>query len=72
MVINSGAPVTMIGLDVTTQTHLTLEDLAAATRSDTEAAAFVRRITEPWIRFVCERRGIPGCWLTIPSRWWPW
>jgi inosine-uridine nucleoside N-ribohydrolase len=66
LVVRSGARVTMIGLDVTTETHLTLEDLAAATRGETEAAAFVRRITEPWIRFVCERRGIPGCWLHDP------
>jgi purine nucleosidase len=66
LVFRSGARVTMIGLDVTTLTHLTLGDLAAATRSATAGAAFVRRITEPWIRFVGERRGIPGCWLHDP------
>jgi inosine-uridine nucleoside N-ribohydrolase len=66
IVFRSGARVTLIGLDVTTRTHLTLDELAAVTRPDTEPAAFVRRITEPWIRFVCERRGIPGCWLHDP------
>ncbi len=66
IVFRSGARVTMVGLDVTIETHLTLDDLAAATRAGTDAAAFVRRITEPWIRFVRERRGIPGCWLHDP------
>lgn len=66
VVFRSGAPVTMVGLDVTTQTHLTPDELDAVTASGTEAAAFVRRITAPWIRFVCERRGIPGCWLHDP------
>jgi purine nucleosidase len=66
IVLRSGARVTLVGLDVTTQTHLTLDDLAIATRSGTRAASFVRRITEPWIRFVGERRGIPGCWLHDP------
>ena len=66
VVFRSGAQVTMVGLDVTTQTHLTPEDLDAVTASDTKAAAFIRRITEPWIRFVREQRGIPGCWLHDP------
>jgi purine nucleosidase len=66
VVFRSGAPVTMVGLDVTTQTHLTPEALAAVTASDTKAASFVRRITDPWIRFVVERRSIPGCWLHDP------
>lgn len=66
VVLSSGAPLTMVGLDVTTRTHLTLGQLAAATAADTEAARLVRRISEPWIRFVSERRGIPGCWLHDP------
>ena len=66
VVFRSGAPLTMIGLDVTTETHLTLEALHQATASGSGAARLVRRITEPWIRFVRERRGIPGCWLHDP------
>jgi inosine-uridine nucleoside N-ribohydrolase len=66
VVLRSGAPVTLVGLGVTTQTSLTLEDLHAATAAGTEAGTFVRRLTEPWIRFVRERRGIPGCWLHDP------
>jgi inosine-uridine nucleoside N-ribohydrolase len=56
----------MVGLDVTTRTHLTLEALARATAAGTPAARFVRRIAEPWIRFVQARRGSPGCWLHDP------
>jgi inosine-uridine nucleoside N-ribohydrolase len=66
VVFRSGAPLTMIGLDVTTQTHLTLDQLHQATASGSVAARFVRRLGEPWIRFVQERRSIPGCWLHDP------
>jgi inosine-uridine nucleoside N-ribohydrolase len=66
VVLSSGAPLVMIGLDVTTETHLTLDDLAIITAADTPASRFVRRITAPWIRFVQARRRIPGCWLHDP------
>ncbi len=66
VVFRSGAPVVMVGLDVTTRTHLTLENLHAATASGTAAASFVRRLAEPWIRLVGARRGLPGCWLHDP------
>lgn len=66
VLLRSGAPLTMIGLDVTTRTHLTLEQLDQVTAADTPAARLVRTITEPWIRFVQARRDIPGCWLHDP------
>lgn len=66
VVIRSGAPLTMVGLDVTTRTCLTLEDLEAVTAADTAAAAFLRRICTPWIHFVRARRGLDGCWLHDP------
>jgi purine nucleosidase len=66
VVLRSGARLTMVGLDVTTRTCLTLADLEAVTAAGTPAAAFVRRISEPWIRFVRARRGIEGCWLHDP------
>jgi purine nucleosidase len=66
VVLRSGAPLTMLGLDVTTRTHLTPEQLARVAGADTPAARLVRTITEPWIRFVQARRGIPGCWLHDP------
>jgi purine nucleosidase len=56
----------MIGLDVTTRTHLTLPQLREAASADTAAARLVRTVTEPWIRFVQARRAIPGCWLHDP------
>ena len=66
VVLRSGAPLTMVGLDVTTRTCLTLEALEAATASGTPAARFLRRTCAPWIRFVRARRGIEGCWLHDP------
>ncbi len=66
VLLRSGARLTMIGLDVTTRTHLTPAQLQHATAADTPAARLVRTITEPWIRLVQTRRQIPGCWLHDP------
>jgi inosine-uridine nucleoside N-ribohydrolase len=66
VVFRSGAPLTMVGLDATTRTCLTLEDLEAVTAAGTAAAAFVRRICAPWIQFVRAQRGLDGCWLHDP------
>src|SRR5262249_12552705 len=66
VVFRSGAPLTMVGLDVTTATCLTLEDLDALTAAGSAAARFVRRICTPWIRLVRAPRGIAGCWLHDP------
>jgi purine nucleosidase len=66
VVLRSGAPLTMVGLDVTTRTCLSPEDLEAATAAETRAAAFVRGVCAPWIQLVRARRGIEGCWLHDP------
>jgi len=66
VVFRSGAPLTMVGLDVTTLTCLTLEDLDAMTAAGTPAARLVRQVCAPWIRFVRARRGLEGCWLHDP------
>jgi purine nucleosidase len=66
VVLTSGARLTMVGLDVTTRTHLTREHLQAVTAGGSRAARLVRQVTEPWIRFVQARRSIPGCWLHDP------
>ncbi|MBI4011091.1 MAG: nucleoside hydrolase [Candidatus Rokubacteria bacterium] len=66
VVLRSGAPLTMVGLDVTTQTCLTLDELDAVTAAGTPAARFLRRTCAPWIRFVRARRALEGCWLHDP------
>ncbi len=66
VVFRSGAPLPMVGLDVTTLTCLTLQDLDALTAGGTPAARLVRQVCAPWIRFVGARRGLEGCWLHDP------
>ncbi len=66
VVFRSGAPLTMVGLDVTTQTCLTLDDLDALAAAGSPAARLVRQVCAPWIRFVRARRGLEGCWLHDP------
>jgi purine nucleosidase len=66
VVLRSGAPLVMVGLDVTTRTHLTPAHLKEVTAAGTPAARLVRSVTEPWIRWVQAQRSIPGCWLHDP------
>jgi inosine-uridine nucleoside N-ribohydrolase len=66
VVLTSGAALTMVGLDVTTRTHLTPAHLREVAAGETAAARLARTVTEPWIRWVQATRGIPGCWLHDP------
>ncbi|MDP6376080.1 MAG: nucleoside hydrolase [Pseudomonadales bacterium] len=48
IVFRSGADLTMVGLDVCHQTHLSPEQLQESTRSGTALGKFVQEATEPW------------------------
>ncbi|WP_190816783.1 nucleoside hydrolase [Saccharopolyspora pogona] len=65
-VIASGAPITLVPLDVTSTTSLRLTDLDRLTSHDNAMAGYLARITEPWIRYVGQSRGIDGCRLHDP------
>jgi inosine-uridine nucleoside N-ribohydrolase len=66
VVLGSGAPVTLVPLDVTTRTHVTPPDLEGIAKGGTPLHAFLAATSQPWLRFAMEVRGLPGFWLHDP------
>lgn len=66
IVLSSGAPITMVPLDVTTRTCLTLDDVDRIRTAGTPLTAYLAEVVDPWVRFVMETRRLPGCWLHDP------
>lgn len=66
IVLTSGAPITMVGLDVTTRTCLTPGDVGRIRAIGTPLTEYLAEVVDPWVRFVMERRRLPGCWLHDP------
>ncbi len=66
IVLHSGAPLTLVPLDVTTRTCLTPTDVARIRAAGTPLAEYVAAISEPWVRYAMEHRGLAGCWLHDP------
>ncbi len=64
--LGSGAPVTIVPLDVTTRTHMTARDLDRIERGGTRLHAFLAATSRPWLRFATEVRRLPGFWLHDP------
>ena len=50
IVFNSGAPLTMVGLDVCHQTHLYPKDVDEAAKGGTALGRFVKESTAPWFQ----------------------
>jgi inosine-uridine nucleoside N-ribohydrolase len=66
IVLASGAPVTLVPLDVTTRTHMTARDLERIAAGGTALHGFLAATSRPWLRFATEVRGLPGFWLHDP------
>jgi inosine-uridine nucleoside N-ribohydrolase len=66
VVLASGAPVTLVPLDVTTRTHMTARDLARLAAGGTPLHEFLGRTSQPWLRFAMEARDLRGFWLHDP------
>ncbi|MCP3426159.1 nucleoside hydrolase [Rothia sp. AR01] len=62
-VLRSGAPVTLLPLDVTTTTLLTHPDLDRIERIGTPLARHLAATTRPWIDYSMQVRRLPGSWL---------
>ncbi|WP_337013218.1 nucleoside hydrolase [Pantoea sp. AS142] len=62
-VLHSGAAMTLVPMDVTTQTLLTQQDLARLTAVDHPLTDFVRDTLRPWIDYSMEARQLAGCWI---------
>jgi inosine-uridine nucleoside N-ribohydrolase len=66
IVLDSGAPVTLVPLDVTTRTFMTSSDLERIGSGGTPLQDFLVKTSGPWLRFAMEVRNLPGFWLHDP------
>lgn len=62
-VLHCGAPVTLVPMDVTTQTMLTHQDLTRITTRDSLLSRFVRETLQPWIDYSISHRHLAGSWI---------
>lgn len=62
-VLTSGASITLVPMDVTTQTLMTHNDLNRIAKLDTTLAKFVTETFRPWLDYSIQTRKIPGCWI---------
>ena len=63
LVLNSGAKITLVPMDVTINTLLTQEDLQRITAGHSPLAQFVRETLTPWITYSTLTRHPEGCWI---------
>jgi pyrimidine-specific ribonucleoside hydrolase len=66
VVLASGAPVTLVPLDVTTRTCMTPADLERIGAGGTPLHDFLMKTSRPWLRFAMDVRNLPGFWLHDP------
>lgn len=62
-VLTSGANITLVPMDVTTQTMMTHQDLDRIARFDTPLAKFITGTVRPWLDYSMQTRHLPGCWI---------
>jgi inosine-uridine nucleoside N-ribohydrolase len=66
IVVTAGAPTTLVPLDTTLKTALTLDENARLTASSDPLANMLGRTCDPWIKFVAATRKRTGCALHDP------
>jgi inosine-uridine nucleoside N-ribohydrolase len=66
VVLGSGARVTLVPLDATTQTFMTAADLDRIERGGSALHRFLAATSRPWLRFAMEVRKLRGFWLHDP------
>lgn len=62
-VLTSGAPITLVPMDVTTQTQLVHADLDRFMKVDNVLSRYLEQTLRPWIDYSMKTRGLPGCWI---------
>lgn len=62
-VLHSGANLTLVPMDVTTQTLMTHQDLQRLALIEHPLVNFVCETLRPWIDYSIAQRHIPGCWV---------
>jgi pyrimidine-specific ribonucleoside hydrolase len=63
MVLTSGANITLVPLDVTTQTQLMHQDLDKIAQIDSPLSRYLVETIRPWISYSMQTRQLPGCWI---------
>ena len=63
VVLHSGAPITLVPLDVTTRTLLTPADMLRFADINTPLARYLAETVPPWLAYSMTARHLPGCWL---------
>jgi len=66
VVLSSGAPITLIPLDATSQTLMTHRDLDRLDPTSSALAGYLVETTRPWIDLAAAWRNIDGCLLHDP------
>ncbi|WP_075182666.1 nucleoside hydrolase [Pantoea sp. 1.19] len=62
-VLHSGARITLVPMDVTTQTLMTEADLDRIAGLHTPLADYIAHTMRPWIAYAMQTRQLPGCWI---------
>lgn len=62
-VLTCGAPITLIPMDVTTQTQMVHADLDRLTRVNNVLSRYLEQSIRPWITYSMRTRTLPGCWI---------
>lgn len=62
-VLTSGAPITLIPMDVTTQTQMLHADLDRLTKAKNTLSHYLEQTVRPWIDYSMRTRSLPGCWI---------
>jgi len=62
-VLTSGANITLVPMDVTSQTMMTHRHLDRIAQLHTPLAEFVTETLRPWIDYSMQTRRLPGCWI---------
>lgn len=62
-VLTSGAPVTLVPMDVTTQTQMLHADLDRLTTVGNTLSRYLEQTIRPWIAYSMQTRNLPGCWI---------
>lgn len=62
-VLTSGAPVTLVPMDVTTKTQMLHADLDRLAKTENGLSRYLAQTISPWITYSMQTRHLPGCWI---------
>lgn len=63
VVLTSGANITLVPMDVTTQTMMTHQDLDQLAQINSPLSRYLVETIRPWMSYSMQTRHLPGCWI---------